>query len=111
MNKYFDYTIKALWLAGAVSMFIFPASVGAIIALGLASSIIVFNSWLNTQGVNEEIIHGLEQYRAALDQRCSLTEEAVEGVAVATRHNTSNIATHTEELKRLQTTMNYKELN
>jgi len=113
MKNYFTFPnfVKLFWFATATSLLILPTTTGAIVALGLASSIIVFQEWLNTQGVSDEILQGLIAYRDAVNQRVSLTEEAVEGVAQATRHNTQSIASHSEELSRIQTASNFKELN
>lgn len=107
----FPNFVKLFWFAMAALMFVVPTTTGMIVALGLTSSIVVVHEWLNMVRVNDEMIDAFHRYQDAVNQRVSLTEEAVEGIAQVTRRNTANIESHTEELKRVQTTANFKELN
>ena len=91
-------------------MMIVPTTTGHIVVLGLTSTIIVVNEWLNMIRVNDEMITAWKKFQKAVNQRAASAEESVDNVVIQTRANTENIKTHTEDIKRLQTTADFKEL-
>ena len=91
-------------------MMIVPTTTGHIVVLGLTSTIIVVNEWLNMIRVNDEMIAAWKKFQKAVNHRAAASEESVDNVVIQTRANTENINTHTEDIKRLQTTADFKEL-
>ena len=102
---------KLFWFATAGFMLIIPPTINHIVVLGLTSTIIVVQEWLNMIKVNDEMIEAWKKFHASVNLSVSSATEEINELTTMTRINTESINTRAEEIKRLQTTANFKEIN
>lgn len=95
MDKMFPIIVKAFWLGTAVALAALPPTIGMMVALALASGLIVFQEWINMVKIDDETIKEFRAYKESIDAQVSDFHK--------------QLKENTEVTTRLKTTANFKD--